>query len=115
LESTSNIFQKLKKTQKEQHATDVIDELVEQKQYMEQKSAPLPEVKQEHIIISKTTNNVIQTTPIIPTNEIVKQINEMNTKINDLYDMIHKLTKLVENKGDHNSIPTTDIRNTDIY
>ena len=34
----------------------------------------------------------------------------MNTKINNLYDMIYKLTKLVEDKGDY---PLTDIRETD--
>ena len=111
LESTSNIFQKLKKKSEEQSVVELIDESIEQKQYIEQQSVPLPEVKQEQIIRTNPTNNVIQNTPIIPQNEIVKQINEMNAKIENLYDMINKLTKIMESKM---VPPSTDIQKTDI-
>lgn len=104
-ESTSNIFLKLKKKPEEQSIVEVIDETIEQKQYIEQQSAPLPEVKPEQIIRTNPTNITIQNTPIIPSNEIVKQINEINTKINNLYDMVAKLTKLMEK----DAISTTDV------
>ena len=87
LESTPNIFQKLKKKQEDQI---IIDEPNEQKHYIEQQSAPLPDVKQELFVSLR--NNITQNTPIIPTSEIIKQMNEMNTKIDNLYEMISKLT-----------------------
>ena len=87
LESTPNIFQKLKKKQEGQI---IIDEPNEQKHYIEQQSAPLPDVKQEMFVSLR--NNITQNTPIIPTSEIIKQMNEMNTKIDNLYEMISKLT-----------------------
>jgi hypothetical protein len=87
LESTPNIFQKLKKKQEDQM---IIDEPNEQKHYIEQQSAPLPDVKQEPFVSLR--NNITQNTPIIPTSEIIKQMNEMNTKIDNLYEMISKLT-----------------------
>jgi hypothetical protein len=79
-EPTNNIFQKLKK-------------MPEEKQYVEQQSIALPEVKQE--IINRPT---IQ--PIIPKNDLAIQINELNKKVDIMYEMLVKLTTLMQNKND---------------
>jgi len=92
-ESTINIFNKLKKQPvTEVNQTHIIDE----KQYTEQKSMKLPDVKQEEIIRNKVTLPSPNNEPVIPKTEIIKQLNEMNTKIDNLYEMIFKLTKIVE-------------------
>ena len=83
-EPTNNIFQKLKKMPEETNTT---------KQYVEQQSIALPEVKQE--IMNRPT---IQ--PIIPKNELATQINELNKKIDAMYEMLVKLTTYIENKND---------------
>jgi hypothetical protein len=76
-DNTNNIFQKLKKVQDE-------------KKYIEQQSNPLPEIKKEIITHSNTqTINI----PIIPKNELVTQINELNKKVDAIYDLLVKLTK----------------------
>ena len=85
--SSINIFQKLKR----QH---VEEQVLESKQYVEQKSQLLPEIKQEQINRGELVQKPV--TPIIPKNELIKQINEMNTKIDNIYDMIVKLTKSVQ-------------------
>ena len=88
-ETTSNIFNKLKKQ------TSV--GLEPNKQYVEQLSAPLPNVKKEEIIIGNMlTQNISNNDPILPKSEIIKQLNEMNTKIDNLYETIFKLTKYIE-------------------
>ena len=77
-----NIFNKLKKT---------VDANV--KQYDEQYSMPLPttEFKNEEI----NRPNILHTNePIIPQSEIVKQLNEMNKKIDKLYEIVSKLSSL---------------------
>ena len=95
-EITSNIFQKLKKQ------PEVVDESIEQKQYVQQTSMPLPEVKQEQIIQQSVANPI---TPIVPKNEMVKQLNELNSKIDNLYVIIEKLTNMVQElKSDKQSI-----------
>lgn len=92
-ESTINIFNKLKKQPiVEVNQTDNIDE----KQYIQQQSMPLPDVKQEEIIRNQITLPTPSNEPIIPKTEIIKQLNEMNTKIDNLYEMIFKLTKILE-------------------
>ena len=85
-EPITNIFQKLKK-----QPNSLEDD---QKKYVEQQSRPLPEVKQEQIIRDTITTS--QLTPIIPKNEMAKQLNEMNEKIDNLYEMVTKLTNLVQ-------------------
>ena len=97
-----NIFQKLKK-QPQEPITNQLNEIIEQKQYIEQKSIPLPEVKQEQINTNNINPNINSnsninnnTTPIIPKNEMVKQLNEMNIKIDNLYEIVSKLTNLVQ-------------------
>jgi hypothetical protein len=96
-ELTTNIFQKLKKKTEDLPLIASINENIKQKHYIEQQSEPLPDVKQEQIIRTIPVNNIIQNNSIIPTNEIAKQMNEMNVTIHNLYDMVSKLTKIIEN------------------
>lgn len=109
---TINIFNKLKKqtiiepnfeTKKENYYNNVnninineINDINNTKQYLEQKSIELPNVKQEEII-----RNQSKIDPILPKSEIIKQMNEINKKIDNLYEMVSKLTSLIEknNKG----------------
>ena len=99
-----NIFSKLKK-QPLQSQNNYIDDITDNKQYVEQQSMQLPEVKQEEIIrnqISKVipSNNE----PIIPKAEIIKQLNEMNKKIDNLYEMLFKLTSIMEKNTENESV-----------
>lgn len=92
-ESTINIFNKLKKQPiVEANQNDNADE----KQYIEQKSMQLPDIKQQEIIRNQITIPTPNNEPIIPKTEIIKQLNKMNTKIDNLYEMIFKLTKIIE-------------------
>lgn len=98
-DSNINIFQKLKRQPiEEENYTGF-----EQKQYMEQKSQPLPEIKQEQINRGTKTIEKQPNIPIIPKNEMVKQLNDMNTKIDNLYELVFKLTisiqELTQNKS----------------
>jgi len=92
-ESTISIFNKLKKQPIEQKIsmTEVND-----KQYIEQKSTPLTEVKREEIQRNQVTLPTPNNEPLIPKIEIIKQLNEMNKKIDNLYEMVYKLTNLME-------------------
>ena len=98
-DSNINIFQKLKRQPiEEKNYTGF-----EQKQYVEQKSQPLPEIKQEQINRGTKTIEKQPNIPIIPKNEMVKQLNDMNTKIDNLYELVFKLTisiqELTQNKS----------------
>jgi DNA-nicking Smr family endonuclease len=77
--STVSIFDKLKKNV-----------------YPEQKSVPLPELKQEEMNRNKHTQLTNNNEPLLPKVEIVRQLNEMNNKIDNLYEMLFKLTKRME-------------------
>lgn len=101
-ESTVNIFNKLKKQPLQNIDTISIDstDTINNKQYVEQKSMSLPEIKQEEIIRNQTTLVAPSNEPIIPKTEIIKQLNEMNTKIDNLYDMIYKLTNIIEKNNE---------------
>jgi len=89
-----SIFQKLKKTIIENESEFPL----EQTKYEQQQSILLP--KQEEILKndsnskSKINQNIIQNVPIISNNEIIKQLNEMNYKIDKLYEIVTKLTKI---------------------
>ena len=56
----------------------------------------LPVIKQEEIIRNQSILTVPNNEPIIPKIEIIKQLNEMNKKIDNLYEIIFKLTNLME-------------------
>ena len=115
----TNIFQKLKR----QNVEEIIDEVTEQKQYVEQKSQPLPEIQQEQIkrgtIVQQSINNSINN-PLIPKNSMVTQLNEMNKKIDNLYEIVSKLTNSIQelildktNNNTNNNIDENDIINND--
>ena len=111
--SSVNIFQKLKRQSPPVEETIVTD--IEQKQYIEQKSQPLPEIIQEQI----NRGTVVQSPPIIPKNEMIKQLNDMNTKIDNLYEMVFKLKnsmqELISDKTNNNSNDiTNNVTNNDI-
>jgi hypothetical protein len=88
-----DIFQKLKKTNLEND----LNFTVEQTKYEQQQSMILP--KQEEVLKnekSQFNQNILQNVPIIPNSEMIKQLNEMNNKIDKLFEMITKLTKFEE-------------------
>jgi hypothetical protein len=82
IEETSaiDIFQKLKKNN------------LDESKYETQSSNPLP--KQEEVLKNETISKpqINQNVPLIPNTEIIKQLNEMNKKIDNLFEMISKLT-----------------------
>ena len=99
-EPTINIFNKLKKQPIKEEIININEPNIESEieieqrtiQYAEQKSIPLPNVKQEEIIRNQTTIISPNNEPILPKTEIIIQLNEMNKKIDNLYDIILKLT-----------------------
>lgn len=97
-EPTINIFNKLKK-QPLQNIEIISNDTNDNKQYIEQKSMPLPDIKQEEIIRNQITLPMPNNEPVIPKTEIIKQLNEMNNKIDNLYEMIFKLTNIIEKKN----------------
>jgi hypothetical protein len=88
-------------------------------QYVEQKSMPLPEIKQEEIIRNQATLSTSMTNnePVIPKSEIIKQLNEMNTKIDNLYEIVFNFInkantdEIIQNK---NIISKSDVQSGDI-
>ena len=97
-EPTINIFNKLKKQPIKE---EIVEPNIEQRtiQYAEQKSIQLPNVKQEEIIRNQTTIIPPNNEPILPKTEIIRQLNEMNKKIDNLYEIILKLTNsTIENE-----------------
>ena len=94
-----NIFNKLKK----QPIIETIEDdtsINYEKQYIKQPSMPLPEIKQEEIVRNQTTILTSNNEPLLPKTEIIKQLNEMNKKIDNLYDIVFKLTTLIQNNKD---------------
>jgi hypothetical protein len=98
-EPTINIFNKLKKQPIVEMDQDNII-TTDEKQYVEQKSMPLPNVKREEIIRNQITSLVSNNDAVLPKTEIIKQLNEMNKKIDDLYEMVFKLTGFIEQNKD---------------
>ena len=83
---SKNIFEKLKK---------MPQELTGPKQYIEQQSMALPEMKQE--TIKSNNQNQSQSQHIIPKNELVTQINELNKKVDAMHELLMNLTNLIQN------------------
>jgi hypothetical protein len=98
-ETTINVFSKLKK-----QASNSSDPIHLNNSYDEQQSLPLPLPIIEDKQITKTTENKFhkgENDPILPKTEIINQLNDMNTKIDKLYDLVSKLTNLIQdNKKD---------------
>jgi len=102
-ETTKTIFQKLKKSQPVSIDDPITLTIVENTnnisdKYIEQKSMPLPEQKSENIQrnILPNTNSIIQNIPMIPNYEFIKQLNEMNSKIDSLYEIVSTLTNSIK-------------------
>ena len=97
-DSIFSIFNKLKKQPILEQKIDIQEIMseVNDKQYVEQKSILLPEVKREEIQRNQVTLPTTNNEPVIPKIEIIKQLNEMNKKIDNLYEMVYKLTNLME-------------------
>lgn len=97
---TINIFNKLKKQttleSNNNNNNNNNNALDDEKQYLQQKSMPLPSVKQEEIIRNSATLITSNNEPVLPKTEIIKQLNEINKKIDNLYEIINKLTNLME-------------------
>ena len=83
----------------------------------------MPEIQQEQIkrgaIVQQSINNSINN-PLIPKNAMVTQLNEMNTKIDNLYEIVSKLTNSIQelildktNNNTNNNIDENDIINND--
>ena len=110
-DSTISIFNKLKKQPIIEQKVDIQEIIpeVNDKQYIEQKSTPLPEVKREEIQRNQATLPTPVNEPVIPKSEIIKQLNEMNNKIDNLYEIIYKLTNLMEK----NNTEVVDIEKED--
>lgn len=68
--------------------------------YIAQLSQPLPEIMQQLPQPQQVANKINTPNPIIPMNELIKQNNEMNTKIENLYELIFKLTNMVQELTD---------------
>ena len=109
-EPTLNIFNKLKKQSTITETLDLNDELYSnENQYVEQKSILLPDVKQEEINRIQATMSTMND-PILPKTEIVKQLNEMNKKIDNIYELIFKLTnQLNTNQLNTNQLNTNQL------
>ena len=104
-EPVASIFQKLKKTNTEQQNSEKTYE----KQYTEQKSAPLPDIKQEVIQRNALPQSTLVSTPIIPNNEIIKNLNEINQKIDNLTNLVNKLINDLQiNKSTKNQSTETN-------
>jgi hypothetical protein len=103
-EPITNIFNKLKKQPIIESNINNDNNNID-KQYIEQKSMPLPEVKKEEIIRNQTTVANPNNEPVIPKTEIIKQLNEMNKKIDSLYEVVFKLlneiksNEIIQNKN----------------
>jgi hypothetical protein len=104
IESTKSIFEKLKKNTSESiidlSNRDSIDFLnnnsINSDRYIEQKSLPLPEYKSELLQRSSNPSSIIQNIPIIPNHEFMKQLNEMNGKIDNLYEIVNSIANLIK-------------------
>ena len=83
--STLDIFQKLKKNNLENTSQT-------ESKYQVQNSNPLPDQVEVFKNESNIKNQINQNVPIIPNAEMIKQLNEMNKKIDNLYEIISKLT-----------------------
>jgi hypothetical protein len=96
---TSSLFQKLKR-KPEEPSTQILEPpdllVTKELDYEEQRSSSLPEVKQEVIYRNPTNKQMASNVPIVPKSELATQINEMNAKIDMLYEMVVKLTKMME-------------------
>jgi hypothetical protein len=79
--------------------------------YEEQISQPLPEIKQEQISRSEPSSSSSGIVPIVPKSEIVRHLNDMNEKIENLYKMVYKLTNSMDKLVQHMNLCNETITN----
>lgn len=101
-ETPISIFKKLKKTDLNQNITldiEEIDASLTNKKYEQQQSIALPKAEPRQVLPdpfnTSSTNTSSFNTPILSQSEFVKQLNTMNTKIDNLYELVNKLSDLL--------------------
>jgi hypothetical protein len=95
-QTTTSIFNKLKKVVEFEEKNVQLEE----RNYIEQKSNPLPELKQEEINRNKNTQLTMNNEPLLPKIEIIRQLNEINNKIDNLYEILFKFMEDKEKDKD---------------
>ena len=96
-ETTINVFSKLKK-----QISNSLEPINLNNSYDEQQSLPLPLplplIEEKQLTEEKQINKVNKgdNDPILPKTEIINQLNDMNTKIDKLYEIVFKLTTLIQ-------------------
>jgi hypothetical protein len=93
-DTTINVFSKLKK----QASTTSLETMNLNNSYDEQQSLPLPSQLPLPLPLpeEKQINKKGENDPILPKTEIINQLNDMNAKIDKLYEMVYKLTNLIQ-------------------
>ena len=91
-DTTINVFSKLKK----QSSTTSLEPINLNNSYDEQQSLPLPSQLPLPLPEEKQINKKGENDPILPKTEIINQLNDMNTKIDKLYEIVFKLTNLIQ-------------------
>ena len=113
-QSTVSIFNKLKKQPVVAQQNEIINEFTDEttnKQYIEQKSATLPQIKREEIQRNQVTLPTPINEPVIPKAEIIRQLNEMNNKIDNIYELVFKLVSNIKtNEGKYEEKNELDIK-----
>ena len=90
-ETTINVFSKLKKQTSNINLNNSYDE-------QQSLPLPLPLIEEKQITEEKQINNFNKADkdPILPKAEIINQLNDMNIKIDKLYEIVSKLTNLIQ-------------------
>jgi hypothetical protein len=99
-DSTMNIFSKLKKQPSTSTSTSNSLETINlnnSNSYDEQQSLPLPLPLPLPLAEEKHINKKGENKAILPKTEMINQLNDMNTKIDKLYEIVVKLTNLIQN------------------
>lgn len=99
IDSISNTKHVTWDDEKEPSSLSIFSKLKKIDNYEEQRSMPLPEVKQEQIIQPVNVVQSNKTDPLIPKSELAKQLNDMNDKLNDMHVMISKILENLENSN----------------
>ena len=90
-ETTINVFSKLKKQTSNINLNNSYDE-------QQSLPLPLPLIEEKQLTEEKQINNFNKADkdPILPKAEIINQLNDMNIKIDKLYEIVSKLTNLIQ-------------------
>jgi hypothetical protein len=101
VEEPINIFSKLKRVNNEEPSQNDTS-IVSDKKYVQQGSIPLPTYEsiqpppiQQPLQVQPSNLIINQSTPIIPNSEFIKQLNEINSKIDNLYAIVNTLVQSI--------------------